>query len=256
MTDSSTLRFGRPAAIGLISIVGGLALWQAAAAAFDNVLFPSATDTLQIFFAQALSGELWIHVGASLARVFAGWAAGGLLGVVLGLLIASFRPVRDFFEPTIQFLRFVPAIAWITPFTIWAGVGEVSKVMLITYGVTFMVMLNTMTGVFAIAPNKLRAARCFGAGHAHIFLYVTLPATVPFIVTGLRIGLGNGFMMLIAAEMLASDEGLGFLIFTSRLYMATDLIFLGILALGTVGLICDYGIQAVFKRGFGRYLRT
>ena len=128
--------------------------------------------------------------------------------------------------------------------------------MLITYGVTFMVMLNTMTGVFAIAPNKLRAARCFGAGPAHIFVYVTLPATVPFIVTGLRIGLGNGFMMLIAAEMLASDEGLGFLIFTSRLYMATDLIFLGILALGTVGLICDYGIQAFFRLGFGRYLRA
>jgi len=256
VTDNNAPRVGRPAIIGLVSIAGGLALWQAAAAAYQNVLFPSAIDTLQIFFAQALSGQLWIHVGASLGRVFAGWAFGGLLGVTLGLLIASFRPVRFFFEPTIQFLRFVPAIAWITPFTIWAGVGEVSKVMLITYGVTFMVMLNTMTGVFAIAPNKLRAARCFGASPAHIFLYVTLPATVPFIVTGLRIGLGNGFMMLIAAEMLASDEGLGFLIFTSRLYMATDLIFLGILALGTVGLICDYGIQAVSRLSFGRYLRA
>ena len=147
MTDNNAPRLGRPAIIGLVSIAGGLALWQAAAAAYQNVLFPSAIDTLQIFFAQALSGQLWIHVGASLGRVFAGWAFGGLLGVALGLLIASFRPVRFFFEPTIQFLRFVPAIAWITPFTIWAGVGEVSKVMLITYGMMASVALGLLGAV-------------------------------------------------------------------------------------------------------------
>lgn len=256
MTDRSLPRLGRPAALGLSSVAGGLVLWQVAAGLADNVLFPSALETLQVALSQARSGELWGHIGASLARVFTGWAAGGLLGVALGLLMASFRPVRYFFEPSIQFLRFVPAIAWITPFTIWAGVGELSKTLLITYGVSFMVMLTTMTGVFAIAANKLRAARCFGAGPIRIFFYVTLPATVPFIVTGLRIGLGNGFMMLIAAEMLASERGLGFLIFTSRLYMATDLIFLGILALGIVGLLCDWGIQLVFKLCFPRFLRT
>jgi ABC-type nitrate/sulfonate/bicarbonate transport system permease component len=255
MTDLTLPRLGRPAVLGFISVMGGLILWEVIAGPIDNVLFPTAMETLQVALSQARSGELWGHIGASLARVFTSWAFGGLLGVALGLLMASFRPVRYFFEPTIQFLRFVPAIAWITPFTIWVGVGEMSKIFLITYGVSFMVMLNTMTGVFTISANKLRAAQCFGAGPTYIFVYVTLPATVPYIVTGLRIGLGNGFMMLIAAEMLASEQGLGYLIFTSRLYMATDLIFLGILALGIVGILCDYGVQLVFRLCFRRFLR-
>lgn len=242
------------AALGIWSVAGGLALWQLAATLTDNILFPTATDTLAALLSQAASGELLEHMGASLARVFAGWVTGGVLGIVAGLLIGQFRPVRDFLEPTIQFLRFVPAIAWITPFTIWAGVGELSKIMLITYGVTFMVLINTMVGVYTIAPNKIRAARSLGASPVDIFVHVTFPASIPFILTGLRIGLGNGFMMLIAAEMLAAERGLGFIIFNSRLYLATDLIFVGIVCLGALGLLCDYLLVTIGRRFLGRYL--
>ena len=187
-------------------------------------------------------------------RVFWGWTFGGVLGVILGLAMGSFAPVRWFFEPMVQFLRFIPAIAWITPFTIWAGVGETSKFLLICYGSTFMVMLNVMAGVYAVGQNKVRAARCFGATTGQVFFLVTLPATVPYIVTGLRVSLGNAFMMLISAEMLAAQHGLGFLIFHSRVYFATDLIFVGILTLGLLGLAGDTAIRWLSARVLRRYL--
>jgi NitT/TauT family transport system permease protein len=201
----------------------------------------------------AASGKLFADIGASMARLSIGWAVGGVCGIALGLAMGSFRPVRYYFEPAIQFLRFIPGIAWITPFTVWWGVGELSKVMLIVYTATFIVMLNTMLGVFTIAPGRVRAAQCFEAGPFDVFIHVTVPSAVPFILTGLRISMGNSFMILVAAEMLASDRGLGFVIFNSRSYLATDLIFVGIIVLGALGLASDLVFQSLATRLFRRY---
>jgi NitT/TauT family transport system permease protein len=240
--------------LGTVSVFVGLALWQVLAGwVMPSVLFPSLADTARALVTEAVSGRLLGHVGASAARLAIGWTVGGVLGILLGLLMGSFKPVRCYFEPAIQFLRFVPGIAWITPFTVWWGVGELSKVMLILYTSTFLVMLNVMAGVFAIAPVRVRAARCFEAGPLDIFVQVTLPSTVPFILTGLRISMGNSFMILIAAEMLASEQGLGFLIFESRSYLATDLIFVGIVTLGALGLVSDLAFHSLAVRLFRRY---
>jgi NitT/TauT family transport system permease protein len=243
-----------PFMIGALSLGLGAVVWQIAATAAHSVLFPTLFQTLETLQAEVMSGRLAVHVGVSLQRVVLGWGVGGVFGVLLGLAMGSFAPVRWFFEPLVQFLRFVPAIAWITPFTIWAGVGELSKFMLICYGSTFMVMLNAMAGVYAVNPNKLRAARCYGANAFQVFVHVTFPATVPFVVTGLRVSLGNAFMMLIAAEMLAAEHGLGFLIFTSRQYLATDLIFVGILMLGLLGFAGDTMIRFLARAFFRRFL--
>jgi NitT/TauT family transport system permease protein len=240
--------------LGACSVLLGLVLWQILAGWLTrNALFPSPADTFQAFVTHSASGRLVGDVGASMARLVIGWMLGGVCGIALGLAIAGFRPVKFYFEPAIQFMRFIPGIALITPFTVWWGVGETSKIMLILYTSTFIVMLNTMVGVSAIAPTRIRAARCFEAGPFDLFLHVTLPSTLPFMLTGLRISMGNAFMILVAAEMLGAEKGLGFLIFSSRSYLATDLIFVGIITLGVLGLVCDFLFQALAVRLFRRY---
>lgn len=240
--------------LGAASVLLGLVLWQVTAGWIHNLLFPSPAQTWSALSRETASGRLWSHIGASMARIAISWSIGGVAGILLGLLMGSFRPIRSYCEPIIQFLRFIPAIAWITPFTVWWGVGELSKIMLVIYSSTFPVMLSTMAGVFTIPLNRVRAARCFGATPLKIFVQVTLPSAVPEILTGLRLAMGNCFMILVAAEMLASEHGLGFLIFNSRLYVATDLIFLGILSLGVLGLLSDVAFQNVTTRLFKKYL--
>ncbi len=244
----------RALALGALSVMIGLAAWQILAAwVMRSPLFPTPAQTVHALTRLAVSGKLMADVEASMARLSVGWVVGGIVGIVLGLAMGAFKPVRWYFEPAIQFLRFIPGIAWITPFTVWWGVGELSKVMLILYTSTFIVMLNTMVGIATIAPARIRAARCFEAGRLDIFFHVTLPSTVPYILTGLRISMGNAFMILIAAEMLASDKGLGYLIFYSRSYLATDLIFVGIVTLGLLGLLSDLAFQALAVALFRRY---
>ena len=122
------------------------------------------------------------------------------------------------------------------PVVIWFGIGEISKVLIIVYTTIFIVLINTVVGVANIAPNKLRAAACLGATPLKIFILVTWPATLPFILTGMRLAMGNSFATVVSAEMIAADKGLGYLIFNSRLWMATDKIFIGIVCLGVLGL--------------------
>jgi ABC-type nitrate/sulfonate/bicarbonate transport system permease component len=115
------------------------------------------------------------------------------------------------------------------------------------------VLINTMVGVSHIAPNKLRAAACLGATPLKAFIFVTLPATLPFILTGMRLAMGNSFATVVAAEMIAADSGLGYLIFNSRLWMATDKIFIGIVCLGALGLITDRFFRYLIVRFAHQY---
>ena len=119
------------------------------------------------------------HLWASLQRILAGFIAGSLLGIPIGLAMGSFRPVRKLLEPYTEFLRFIPSVAMITVAVIWFGIGEASKIFLIIYTTIFIVILNTAAGVSAIAPDKIRAAQALGATRGQIFFYVALPATVP-----------------------------------------------------------------------------
>ena len=183
------------------------------------------------------SGELFEHISISLQRILAGFLIGSAIAAPAGLLMGSIPIVRAIFDPYVQFFRFVPSLAWLTPVVIWFGIGETSKVLIIVYTTIFIVLINTMVGVSHIAPNKLRAAACLGATPFKAFIFVTLPATLPFILTGMRLAMGNSFATVVSAEMIAADSGLGYLIFNSRLWMATDKIFIGIVCLGALGLI-------------------
>jgi NitT/TauT family transport system permease protein len=127
----------------------------------------------------------------------------------------------------------------ITVAVIWFGIGEASKIFLIIYTTIFIVILNTAAGVSAIAPNKIRAAESLGATRGQIFLHVALPATVPYILTGMRLAMANSFTTIVAAELIAANDGLGKMLWDGRLFMLVDDIFVSLVTLGLLGFVTD-----------------
>jgi len=236
------------------SVTVVLALWQyLSGRAIIPLLFPSPISTWKVGWGLAAKGQLGADAWASLGRILAGFVLGSALGVVGGMFMGSFRPVRLFFEPYVQFLRFLPALAWIPAVMLWLGTGERAKITLLAYTTVFIVALNTMVGVTRVPRNQVRAARSFGASRWQIFCLVTIPATVGYMLTGMRLAMGNCFMTVVAAELVASDTGLGYLIFSSRQWMQTELAFVGIFVLGMMGLVADQIFRAATGKLLWRY---
>lgn len=205
----------------------------------SSVLFPPPTAVFRKGVVLARSGVLLEHLSASVLRILAGFIAGSLMGIPIGLAMGSFRPVRKVLEPYTEFLRFIPSVAMITVAVIWFGIGEASKVFLIIYTTIFIVIINTAAGVSAIAPNKIRAAQALGATRTQIFVHVALPATVPYILTGMRLAMANSFTTIVAAELIAANEGLGKMLWDGRMFMLVDDIFVSLVTLGLLGFAVD-----------------
>jgi ABC-type nitrate/sulfonate/bicarbonate transport system permease component len=199
------------------------------------------------------SGELLVHTWASAKRILIGFLIGSFVGAPIGLLMGTIRVVRDAVDPYVQFLRFIPSIAWLTPAVIWFGIGEISKVMIIVYTTLFVVTINTAVGVANIPPNKIWAAKMLGAKPGQIFWLVTIPAALPYILTGMMLAMTGSFTAVVAAEMIGANEGLGYLIFNSRLWMDTRAIFVAIVTLGFFGLLVDLLFRYLIRRFAGRF---
>jgi NitT/TauT family transport system permease protein len=239
----------------LASLVAIVVLWQVASTQWVvSILFPTPVKTLAAWVAMVREGVLPHHIGVSLGRIALGFLLGTLIGVPVGLAMGLFRPVLVVLEPYLQFFRFVPPIAWIIPAILWFGIGETSKIFLIVYTTVFLVLLNTMAGVANVPRNQLRAARCFGARRWQLFLWVTLPATMPYVLTGMRIAMGNSFAAVVGAEFIAAEAGLGWLITESGVWMATDRMFAGMLTLGLLGILGDRLFRGLTDRWASRYL--
>jgi NitT/TauT family transport system permease protein len=229
--------------LSAMAVAGGLALWQVSSTAFVvSILFPSVVQTAAALVAGLASGEFAAHLGITIYRVLAGFVVGSAIGASLGLVMGSFVFVRRFLDPYVNFFRFITPIAWITPAVIWFGVGEGSKLFLIVYATIFIVLLNTIAGVAHIHRDRLRMAAAFGARAWQVFFFITVPAAAGFILTGMRVALGNSFMTVISAEILSANEGLGYLIYSSRIFFKADVMFAVIVVLGVLG----FGTDRVF----------
>jgi ABC-type nitrate/sulfonate/bicarbonate transport system permease component len=239
-----------------LSLVVVLAAWQyASSRAIVPMLLPSPFNTLKVGADLWASGQLLSDIEATLIRIVLGFAVGCAIGLPAGLLMGSVQPVRQLFEPFLHFLRFLPALAWIPAAMMWLGTGENSKIALLAYATVFVVTLNTMVGVASLPRNQIRAACCFGATRWQIFLLVTIPATLHYMVTGMRLAMGNCFQTVVAAELVASDSGLGFLIFSSRRFMQTEIAYVGIAVLGIIGILTDLLFQFATRNLLWPYLR-
>jgi NitT/TauT family transport system permease protein len=238
-----------------LSVAVILALWQyGSSQALIPLLFPSPLSTLHVATRLMHEGRLGVDVVASLRRIALGFAIGSSAGIVLGVLMGSFRAVRVVFDPYVQFFRALPALAWIPAAMVWLGTGEESKIALLVYTTVFVVALNTMIGVSTVPVNQLRAARCFGCSDWQVFRMVKAPATIPFMITGMRLAMGNCFSTIVAAELLAPKDGLGYLIFSARTWMQTEFAFVGIVILGVLGFAVDRVFVFATARLLRRYL--
>jgi NitT/TauT family transport system permease protein len=163
------------------------------------------------------------------------------------------RAFRALLAPHIQFFRFIPSIAWLTPFVIWFGIGETPKVLLIFYTTVFIVALASSAGVGHIPQNMLRAGRALGASERQLLLHVTLPAVVPHILSGMRFAMGPAFTTVVAAEMIAANAGLGQMIENSRVFLQTGRIFVAMIVLGVLGLVTDTVFRILIRKFAGQY---
>ncbi|HZU05335.1 MAG TPA: ABC transporter permease [Chloroflexota bacterium] len=222
------------------AIVGFLAMifaWELIARyLFTNalVLVP-LSKVWEAFVKLARNGELWKHTSVSLQEFALGFAAAAVVGIVLGLLLATSPKLRDYVEPWVSFLYAVPLVAIAPLFIVAFGIGIMSKVVVIFLVAVFIIIVNTEVGVLSTDPNLIEAARSFGATRLQIFRKVLLPAALPFIVAGLRLGMARGLVGVVVAELFGAKAGLGFLILASAQVFDTASLFVGVLVLAVGG---------------------
>ena len=218
----------------------------------DELFLPSLSGIIAEFLAMARKGyagtPLLSHVLGSLRRVFAAFTIGSIVGLLLGLLMGYYKYVRAAFYIVTELLRPIPPLAFITLFILWFGIGEVSKVLIILYAGALIVMLNTMAGVQSCPKDKILAARTLGANDLAIFLYVILPAALPSIFTGMRVALSVDFGILVAAELLAGDLGIGYIIQDASTFFNVEGLFVGILTIGFFGVMSDFLLRFISSR--------
>ena len=195
-----------------------------------------------------MDATLWQHLGASLARVAVALVAAVLLAVPVGLAIGLSPAARAVLDPLIEFYRPVPPLAYLPLIVIWFGIGEFSKVLLIFLAVFAPIVVATAAGVHKVDPVRVRVTQSLGGSRWQVIRHVVLPSALPDILTGLRIGLGTGWSTLVAAELIAATQGLGFMIQSASQFLVTDLVVAGILVIAVVAFILDAVLRRLQRR--------
>jgi taurine transport system permease protein len=240
----------RAAAGFMLPLVGLVVLWALIVRGFDvdPRIFPGVGAVAQAGADAIADGSLWRHVAASLGRVAAGTVIALAVAIPLGVAMGVSPPVATFFTPLVRFFSVLAGIAWIPIATLWFGYGFGAITFVIFNAVFFVVAYNTLLGVSSIPMPVRHAAASLGAGRIAMLVEVLLPGALPNIVTGIRTGLGFAWRGLIAAEMIATDVGLGYMLFAARDFYKTEVIVLGMAVIGLLWLALDRLLLAPLER--------
>jgi NitT/TauT family transport system permease protein len=221
-------------------IVALLAAWWGAIVATQSLIFPTPWGVVTGAIELLADGTLWRHIGASLLRVGTGFLLAVCIAVPLGLWMGWVRGAYNTLNPIFQMLRPISPIAWIPIAILWFGVGDASPIYLIFISSVFPMVVQTTVGVHTIDKRYLRAAENFGVSRATLFTQVVIPAVLPQVLVGMRIGLGVAWLVVVAAEMIALRSGLGYMIMDSRnAGNRYDLVIAGMIIIGVIGLSLD-----------------
>jgi NitT/TauT family transport system permease protein len=234
----------------LISPIGLLVVWQLLLMAGfgDRRFIPTPTDIAVRFYEMSVSGELALHVMATVWRAIAGFFIGIVPAIALGLLMAMFRPVQIFVDPLIASLFPIPKIALMPLLLLAFGFGDASKIALVAIAVFFPVIVNTYVGAVNIDKIYWDVARNYGASQTVMFTRIVFFGALPTIFAGLRIALAVSFIVLVAAEFVASKLGIGYLIWNSWELLQVDIMFVGIVTIGIIGLITSVLFQEIERK--------
>lgn len=241
--------------IGLVvPVVLFLAWWAVTAAGlFTPVQLPSPGAVVDATVGLIQRGDLWFHIGISVQRVLIGFAIGAVLGMIFGAVLGLSRWADALLTPILGALRAVPSLAWVPLLILWMQIGEDSKVTLIAIGAFFPVFTTLYAGLQHVDPHLVEAGRAFGYKGFRLFKTIQLPAVVPSIFSGLRLALAQAWLFLVAAELIASSMGLGFLLTDSQNNGRTDRLILAIILLALLGKITDTVIGFAEKRAIARW---
>ena len=221
-------------------VVGGI--WEIIAwsGIFPRRLFPTLEDVAASFVQLTISGILPHHAIETLIRLLTGFALAGILGVTIGVLMGRSRRAEDIFLPLVSIGAPIPGLAYAPLFLLWFGLGNISAVLLVGFVSAFPIIFNSWTGVKAVKEIWVRSAQAMGADDTRLFRHVILPGALPYILTGLRVGLAQAWRILVAVEMLAAVPwGLGWLIFGARKFLNTDVMLAGIVVIAIIGLTLE-----------------
>jgi NitT/TauT family transport system permease protein len=252
--QTAWLKVGLPLVVG----VGFLILWDLNVRLSGSDLFPKPIDVLRGVAELIRKGLLLKYVVASLFRVTIGFILAVAVGIPLGLLLGWFQRLFFAFNPMIQVLRPISPIAWIPVAILWFGVADTAPIFLIFLASVFPITVSAMAAVQNIQPVYIRAARNFGVGRMELFRRVIFPATLPQVLTGVRIALGVAWLVVVAAEMIAVNSGLGYLIIDARnAGKRYDLVVAGMMMIGLIGLGLDLLVRQLenfdeVRWGYGR----
>jgi NitT/TauT family transport system permease protein len=223
--------------LNVVSIMLGIGAWWVLA--LTGFQFPTPVAVVRRAGALLADGSLQADVLASLGRVLAGFFAGSVAAIVVGFLMGWYTVARGLFEPWIQFFRTIPPLAMLPLVLVLMGIGETPKVFVIFLAAFLACVISTYQGVVSVDRTLINAARVLGARDGGIFLRVVVPASTPFILVGMRVGLGSAWATLVAAELLAAQQGLGHRMQSAQLYYDLPTIFVGIISIGVLGLLMD-----------------
>jgi NitT/TauT family transport system permease protein len=225
-----------------------VAVWWLVVVKTESAIFPTPWQVVSGAWELAEDGTLWEHIGASLFRVGAGFGLAVLVAVPLGLWMGWVGGAYRTLNPIFQMLRPISPIAWIPLAILWFGVGDVSPMFLIFIASVFPMIVQTTSGVHTIERRYLRAAANFGVSRTVLFRRVVIPAVLPEIIVGMRIGIGVAWLVVVAAEMIALRSGLGYMIMDSRnAGNRYDLVIAGMIIIGAIGLLLD-GLTRLLER--------
>ncbi|GAA1559295.1 ABC transporter permease [Kribbella sancticallisti] len=230
-------RRGLPLALNAVSVLLGIGLWWLLAEL--GLKLPTPPEVVKQAGTLIANGTLGKDVLASLIRVLAGFALGTAAAVPIGFLMGWYGVVRGLVEPWVQFFRTIPPLAIIPLAIVLMGIGEAPKIFVIFLAAFLACVISTFQGVVNVDKTLINAARVLGANDLTIFARVVVPASTPFILVGMRVGLGSAWATLVAAELIAAQQGLGYRMQNAQLYYDLPTIFVGLISIGILGLLMD-----------------
>jgi len=250
MTFARRLFPGRAAARGLVPWLlplGLICAWEISARTgwLSSRVLPEPWAVLTALWTLSRSGELWQHVGVSTARAFGGLAIGGGLGLALGLLTGTFRRAELLLDSTLQMVRNIPPLALVPLVILWFGIEESAKLFLVAVGVFFPLYLNTFHGIRGVDAGLIEMARSYGLRGWQLYRQVILPGALPSILVGLRFSFGLMWVLLIVAETVSAQSGIGYMTMNAREFLQTDVVLVGILLYALLGKLADVAARAL-----------